>query len=88
MQLSVLLKENAQSVQKQVQQIDNRTGVLKELIVLLDLQGNFIGSSTNILFVDFGIGGEGVEQNFSNFQMKQLLFNFGVHKNLIRNIAF
>lgn len=62
--------------------------MLKKLVVFLNFGGNLVCAPADIFLVKLGIGGLGIEEDLGYLEMKQLLFNFGVHQNLVRNISF
>ena len=62
--------------------------MLKKFIIFLNLNCNFIRATTDVFLVNFCIICIRIQQYFSHFKMKQFLFYFRVHQNLIRNISF
>lgn len=73
---------------KQTQKVDSWTWVLEKLVVLLDIPCNSIRVSTHILFKTFCVFCLAVEQNIGYFYMKQFLFDFRIHENLIGDVGF
>lgn len=62
--------------------------MLKKLIIFLNLRCYFISAPTYVFLINFCIISFRMEQYFSYLKMKQFLFYFRVHQNLIRNISF
>jgi hypothetical protein len=78
------LKGMPENLEKHGKQINDRIGMIEELISRQELRSNLVGSFRNVFFKLLNLSTRVLDKNIlGNKQMKELLLDFGVHQNTV-----